>query len=252
MAELLVELGVPVNYQLIPDAIPDTAVDDLIAFRRKHADLVRFNQHGFTHETVIDGMATPAEFSGRPGRAAQRTRIAAGRDRLAELLGDAHDDRVFTPPNHAYDADTLTVLGELGFDIVSAGYRTGRAAHLAYRIGRLARRTELAGRGLSRHPGTWPSGVRELSVAVNVDMDQMGARVTRSAADLIAQFDTARAVTPVVGVMLHHQCWVETERVTKTAAMTALIDHIRAQPGCRIRTIEQCADELHGRGSTGS
>jgi uncharacterized protein DUF2334 len=249
VATVLAERSVPVNYQLIPDAIDEAAVDELVALRRSAPSLIRFNQHGWRHRAVVKGSTTPAEFSGHPDAGVQHQWIEAGRDRLRDLLGDAHDPRVFTPPNHAYDAATLEALAALGFDIISAGHRTSRSARAAYRIGRAAGRVDIAGRALSRHPEIGPAGLRELSVSVNVDMDQNGSRVTRTSGDLVEQFERARAVGPVVGVMLHHQCWVESEREAKTAALVEFLDHLRSLESCRLLTIEEIADELH-RGSS--
>lgn len=247
VATVLAERDVPVNYQLIPAAIGDEAVADLIALRTGAPDLIRLNQHGWRHEAVVDGATTPAEFSGRPVPSTQRDWIAKGQDRLTELLGDAHDRRVFTPPNHAYDAATLDALAGLGFDIISAGYRPSPVARAVYAVGRALRRVDIGGRAISRHTRLGPSGLRELSVSVNVDMDQSGERVTRATSDLVDQFERARKANPVVGVMLHHQCWVESERDAKTGAIIEFVDHIRALPGCRLLTIEAVADTLQER-----
>ena len=244
VATVLAERDVPVNYQLIPAAIPDDAVADLVALRNSAPELVRYNQHGWRHEAEVDGATTPAEFSGHPSAANQHEWIRAGRDRLAELLGDAHDPRVFTPPNHAYDASTLEALADLGFDIISAGYRSSSAARAVYGVGRALRRVDIAGRAISRHTRLGPTGLRELSVAVNVDMDNAGERVTRDTADLVDQFERARSANSVVGVMLHHQCWVESERAAKSAAIIELVDHIRSIDGARLLTIEAVADRL--------
>ncbi|MEM7143315.1 MAG: DUF2334 domain-containing protein [Actinomycetota bacterium] len=244
VATVLADADVPVNYQLIPAAIPDDAVADLIALRRAAPDLVRYNQHGWRHEATVNGASTPAEFSGHPDPADQRDWIGAGKGRLADLLGEAHDPRVFTPPNHAYDATTLEVLASQGFDIISAGFRPSWQARAVYAAGRLLGRVDVGGRAISRHTRRGPSGLRELSVSVNVDMDQLGARVTRDSADLIAQFEAARAATDVVGVMLHHQCWVPSERDAKTDAIEEFVAHLRSE-GCRFLTIEAVADHLH-------
>lgn len=249
VATVLAERNVPVNYQLIPAAITDDAVADLVALRLGAPDLIRFNQHGWRHEAIVDTATTPAEFSGHPAPSSQREWIRSGRDRLSELLGPAHDGRVFTPPNHAYDAGTLDALAAEGFDIISAGFRSSRSARAVYAAGRMLGRVDIKGRAISRHPGRGPSGLRELSVAVNVDMDQMGARVTRDTNDLVAQFDAGRSASNVVGVMLHHQCWVESERDAKTAALAEFVDHVRSLDSCRLLTIEDVADQLHETGS---
>lgn len=249
VSTVLAERQVPVNYQLIPASIPENAVADLISLRRNAPELVRFNQHGWRHEAVVDGVSTPAEFSGHPPAAEQREWIRLGRTRLDELLGDAHDARVFTPPNHAYDAATLAGLADLGFDIISAGYRSALTARLVYTAGRALGRVDIGGRAISRHTRVGPSGLRELSVSVNVDMDQAGARVTRDSADLVDQFERGRRASNVVGVMLHHQCWVESERAAKTGALMEFVDHVRGIDGCRLMTLEDVADRLHETGS---
>ncbi|MFQ5557732.1 MAG: DUF2334 domain-containing protein [Acidimicrobiales bacterium] len=243
---LMAERDVPVNYQLVPKLVTPTSAAGLVSVRRDAAGLVRLNQHGWTHETVIKGRPTPAELAGHPSRDEQRRRIVAGREHLSSLLGEAHDRRVFTPPNHAYDRTTLKLLAECGFDIISAGYRVDPVARAVYRLGRLAGRVELGGRAVSRHGTVGPTGLRELSVSVNVDMNGRGERVTRTGAELVTLFDRARAVTETVGVMLHHECWVSGERDAKTAALIDLVDHIRSAPGCRLATIEDIADRLAG------
>ena len=78
------------------------------------------HQHGYAHanhESARTG-ARKCEFGPSRGAAAQRRDIAAGRRRLADLLGPLVDP-IFTPPWNRCTTATAVCLAELGFAALS-------------------------------------------------------------------------------------------------------------------------------------
>jgi hypothetical protein len=79
------------------------------------------HQHGFAHVNH-EPQGRKCEFGPSRTRAAQQHDIAAGRERLCELLGDALQP-IFTPPWNRCTQDTGECLAELGFSALSREHR---------------------------------------------------------------------------------------------------------------------------------
>lgn len=124
-------LEVPLTAGVVPvGAGGDQVVDDptaplderrsAVLRRESEAGWLEVALHGYDHEPVGEGSADrPSEFVGLP-REEQRRRIVGGRDLLAERLG--RRPRTFVPPWNRYDATTVKVLVEAGFDLLSVGW----------------------------------------------------------------------------------------------------------------------------------
>ncbi len=235
------ERHVPVNYQVVPTFIDDESIAYVSTLVRDQPDLIRLHQHGFAHGHDTPDGDHVAELSGRPSHNQQYELISHGRRLLDEAFGSLHAGTVFTPPQHKYNAVTVKVLTELGFSALSASIFIEPKARAYYLVGRALRRVDLVGHNVSYHgrriPGT---GLREVSVSVNVDMDEQGRRVRRSGAELVADFERAAASLPIVGVMLHHECYEDDDQF---AALGHLYDHI-ASTGSSIVTIDELLPTL--------
>ncbi len=232
---------VPVNYQVVPTFLDDEAITHVSSLARDRPDLVRLHQHGLAHgHDTADGEHV-AELSGNPPYEQQYAVISRGRRLLDEAFGSLHPGTVFTPPQHKYDAVTVRVLGELGFAALSASVFVEPKARAYYAVGRLLRRVDLLDHNVSYHgrriPGT---NLGEASVAVNVDMDEHGHRVRRSGPELVARYERAAARLPIVGVMLHHECYEDDDQFD---ALGHLYDHI-ASTGASIVTIDELVPTL--------
>ena len=79
------------------------------------------HQHGYAH-TNHQREGRKCEFGPARSREQQRADIAAGRERLTDLLGDRLDP-FFTPPWNRCTQDTGEVLVELGFTLLSREHR---------------------------------------------------------------------------------------------------------------------------------
>jgi hypothetical protein len=95
----------------------------------------------------------------------------------------------------------------------------------------------MLGKGVSYHGGRTPSGVLDISCAVNVDPEIAGDPPQTLEA-MKATFETARRAHDIVGVMLHHDTYTSP---AKFELLRALLRWIRAQPGVTPCTIEQIA-----------
>ena len=82
---------------------------------------VGIHQNGFAHVNH-EREGRKCEFGPSRGFAAQREDIAAGQERLRELLGERLDP-FFTPPWNRCTADTGAALVELGFAGLSREHR---------------------------------------------------------------------------------------------------------------------------------
>ncbi len=246
---LLLEAGVPCNYQIVPALLDPATADFLRALRERHPGLVELNQHGNRHRRVAAGQELWAEFGGGRSYADQRGEIEAGRQRLARLLGDALGDSVFTPPCHKFDAATLRALVGIGVTVLSAGVRTGPLARAHYALGRALGRAFVLGHKVSHHGGVIPGfGLAEVSVAIDVDedVDRSGRRREKSAPELWREFERARGQSPIVGVMLHHETYASAR---KLESLRHFVRSLQADPGVAFATIESIAAPILGSGS---
>ena len=233
---------IPVNYQVVPGKLHDDACEFMLKKRRKHPDLIRLNQHGYVHEHVTNGVHTWFEYSGNRSYEDQHQSIQCGQRILREKLGSWFDDRVFTPPGHKYDENTLRALEALGFEILSASSYTSLPARLYYQFGKLLRRTTLFGKRISYNGRLLPGHhLREISAALDVDMtmDPQGNPIVKTSSRLIREFQQARRNTKLVGVILHHGCYDR----RKLETMRDFVVFLKSTPGVSFRLIEDVAEE---------
>ena len=204
LALLDVLAAVPVDVAVIPSALGDGLASEL---RVRHG--VGLHQHGRSHVNH-EREGRKHEFGPTRPAARQRADIAAGRERLAALLGDRVDP-IFTPPWNRCTAATGRCLVELGFEVLS---RESRAQPL-----------EVA--GLSELP-------------VHVDFVRLEPHeLARRAAVRI------RAGGPL-GVMLHHEV-MDAAAMRHAGELAELI---ATHPGARPeRMIELAGSRTAGSGA---
>jgi len=236
VAELLVAERIPCSYQVIPLQLDDAAAAWAREARREHGELIAFHQHGLRHQQEVGGRRRWSEFAAERPFPDQRADIAEGRRRLEDRLGDALDPDVFTPPCHKYDDTTLRALVELGFAALSAGVRVDPAARLYYALGRRLGRVSLLGGRVSYHGMGLPGGLTEISVCVDVDeaMDRRGRKIVKDADRLWREFEAGARRLPSVGVMLHHERYVEPERLE---TLRRFVRRLKADPRVRFETL---------------
>jgi hypothetical protein len=172
--------GVPLDLAVIPEAV----TPGLAAELRDRPGL-GLHQHGLAHANH-EPQGRKCEFG--PSRPApqQRADIAAGRERLRELLGEALQP-IFTPPWNRCTPDTGHALAELGFRALS---REHRAEPLAV------------------------PGLFELPVHVDWVRLEPAELATRMAAHI--------AAGGPLGVMLHHEV-MEPESMDRTSDLLAVV-----------------------------
>jgi hypothetical protein len=242
VVELLIEEAVPCNYQIVPAHLAAETADYLRSRRQACPELVHLNQHGYRHEHTVGGERSFAEFSGGRSLADQQAAIGRGRELLQARLGEDLGPAVFTPPCHKYDRNTLRALQALGFTVFSAGLQTAPAARAYYALGRGLRRVSFLGKRVSYHGARIPgTTLLELSGAIDVDeeCDARGEKIRKSAEDLHAEWQRLEPLgLPVVGVMLHHQNYVDHG---KLEALRGFLGYLRRDPRVRFRSLESIA-----------
>ena len=182
--------GVPLDVAVIPAALRPPLAAEL---RARAGPTLRLHQHGLAHANH-EPAGRKCEFGAARPRAAQRRDIAAGKERLAELLG-ATVDPVFTPPWNRCTADTGRCLVELGFELLS---RESRAAPFGIR------------------------GLHELPVHVDwvrLPREETGERLAAA----------IRAGAPA-GVMFHHAEMDARSRRAAAELLALVTGHARARP----------------------
>ena len=160
--------SLPVDLAVIPRAL-DAGLAGELGMRRR----VGLHQHGLAHVNH-EREGRKSEFGPSRDAAAQRSDLATGRERLADLLGDRVDP-IFTPPWNRCTADTGRCLAALGFEVLSREART--------------------------KPLDVP-GLRELPVSVDWFAHRHGERL--SPPELGARIGDAIGSGAPLGVMLHH------------------------------------------------
>jgi len=172
------------------------------------------------------------EFGPERGYGEQHAAITSGLAILKERFGEAEPIRVFTPPRHRYDRNTLRALSAAGFTVLSASSYPGVAYRAAYAAGRLLGLTNIGRPGVSHHGRMRSeSGLFELSVAVAVDH---GSAPTKSVNSIIRSIDVARRHTRDVGLMFHHESYAD---VGARDFLENLADRLLRLPNVTFHTI---------------
>jgi len=197
--------GLPVSYQVIPAQLTDEAAEQLRAFHADQPDLCEFGQHGLAHEMSIGGKRLTWEFGRERDLVTQQQVIAEGKSIMQAKLGEAFPARVFTPPRHRFDGNTVRALHAEGFTILSAAAYTDPLRRIVYRLGHQLQLGSIGNRGITYHQGQRPEApLQEMSIAVAVDD---GAPLRRELGAVLKQIERARQHTTAVGLMFHHQAW---------------------------------------------
>jgi hypothetical protein len=231
--------GLPVSYQIIPEQFSPEAADFMLAQRAKTPELIEFGQHGLRHEMQVRGKTEYYEFGPERSYSQQLADIEAGKALLHERLGAGESLRVFTPPRHRYDLNTLKAIRETGFSVLSASSYTSLPHRLAYAAGRLLGLTNLGRPGVPWHQRRRPdSGLFELSVAIGVDN---GAAILGSVDNVVAAVGAARRHTSSVGLLFHHDVFGAPEG---QAYLNDLAGRLAQIPGVRFHTIGALYDEM--------
>lgn len=226
----------PVSYQVIPQALTPECGAFLKARKIEAPSLYEYGQHGLSHEMTVGGRRVFYEFGPERDYATQLEVIREGRDLLTAALGEAFDGKLFTPPRHRYDRNTLKALKSLGAEILSASSYPGLTHQLAYGVGRGLGLSNLGRGGVSYHGRSRPdSGLFELSISVSVDD---GVRKPTPPAYFIDAIAQARRRTPVVGLMFHHHAYKSPEDV---AFLSELADRLAGLEGASFHLLSDLA-----------
>lgn len=169
------ELEVPLNLEIIPGLLTDSAVALLRRFHNRWPGLFELNQHGWMHVNhERDGRK--CEFGVHRSFDDQLADIARGREVLIQALGDAFSP-VFTPPWNRCTEVTYQALDELEFRVLS----------------KLRSKDPIVGYGF-----------RELSVTLDLFRWKGGA-VMKTPAEFIGELTAQLKDLDTVGIMLHHK-----------------------------------------------
>ena len=233
------ERGVPVSYQIIPERFTPEAAAFMLAERAKAPDLIEFGQHGLRHEMQVRGKTEYYEFGPERSYAQQLADIEAGKAILRERLGAEGGLRVFTPPRHRYDRNTLKAIRASGFSVLSASSYTSMPHRLAYSAGRWLGLTNLGRPGVAWHQRHRPDcGLFELSIAIGVDN---GTAVLGSVDGVAAAVGSARRHSTSVGLLFHHDVFGKPEG---QVYLRELLERLMQLPDVSFHTIGALYDEV--------
>ena len=191
--------SLPVDLAVIPSDLTEGLARSLLVHAEGSPSGIGFHQHGFAHLNH-ESTGRKYEFGPSRPRRQQRRDIAAGRKRLADLLGSSIDP-IFTPPWNRCTRATGLCLAELGFRVLS---REARAVQLDI-----------------------PHLV-ELPIGIDWFAHRKGVRLSRpDFGQLVAA--AIRRPGPV-GIMFHHAVMDEAERDATGALLALISQHPMAEP----------------------
>lgn len=220
-----VERGLPVSYQIIPEGLTEECASHMRDLRDASPDLVEFGQHGLRHQMMVRGKLEYYEFGPERTYEQQLADIREGAEILRRRMGDDSALKVFTPPRHRYDRNTLRALKASGFQVLSASSYTTAAHRIAYGAGRALGLSNLGRPGVSYHGAVRPDcGLYELSIAVGVDSGSVVLGPVESILDRVAQ---ARTHVRDLGLMFHHYAYGGEEG---TRYLNTLLDRLTELP----------------------
>lgn len=196
------ELEVPLNLEIIPGLLTDSAVTLLRGIHDRWPDVFELNQHGWMHVNH-EREGRKCEFGAHRSFDEQLADIAKGREVLINALGDAFSP-VFTPPWNRCTAATYQVLDELEFRVLS----------------KLRSKDQIVGYGF-----------RELSVTLDLFRWKSGA-VMKPPGEFIGELMAQLNQLGTVGIMLHHKVMDE----AAFGLLAPLLEELRRSEVIRFHT----------------
>lgn len=235
--ETFISRRIPVSYQIIPARFTQEAADFLLDVWSRYPDLIEFGQHGLKHEMMVRGRRDLREFGPEKSLAEQKADIAEGLEILRTRLKGGPDVRVFTPPRHKYNRDTILAVAAAGHTVFSAAFYPTAHHRLAYRLGRRLGMSSIRHHGISYHGRLRPEApVAELSISVAVDD---GIDLLCPGDSIAGAIRVASANDGTVGLMFHHDLYGTPERA---AELRLLADRLAAPDLSCFQLLTEIAD----------
>ena len=232
------ERELPVSYQIIPEPFTAACADHLMQHLTMDPTRLEVGQHGLRHHMFLGEKRVNFEFGPQRTYDQQVADIHEGRHILEQRFGSDLGLRVFTPPRHRYDRNTLRAIKANGFEVLSASSYTTLQHRIAYAGGRAFGLTNLGPPGVPHHGRVRPDcGLFELSVALGVDD---GHVTLGDPATILARVQQAGRHTDTVGVLFHHEVFqgAEGERY-----LVELLDGLAKLGNVQFETIERLYDQ---------
>ena len=114
---IFIERGIPIHHAVVPKNLTGNSAQELIEIQTRAPEIIEYGQHGYSHENH-GNRAIKTEFAGR-SLEEQRNDIENGKKIMESSFGP-ESSTVFSPPWNRCDMNTLRVLEELGFKILSS------------------------------------------------------------------------------------------------------------------------------------
>lgn len=204
LLNLFLDLEIPVNLEIIPGLLTDSAIATLSRHHRQRPDLFELNQHGWLHVNhEIEGRK--CEFGVSRSYDQQLADIRRGQEVLQKAFGEAFSP-VFTPPWNRCTDDTCRALDQLGFQALSK--LRGKQVMAAY-------------------------GFHEVSVTLDLFRWKGGAEL-KAADEIIGELIIQLSELETVGIMLHHKVMDQ----SAFAFLSLLLNELRRADGVGFHTFQ--------------
>jgi len=237
--------GVPLVHAVEP---ANLAAETAVWLREQPPHVVEIVQHGFAHVVHDRG-----EFGGARPAEAQREDLAQGLGLMTEAFGDRFF-RAMSFPFGLYNEHSPRILDELGYQVLTSHFRTERSRQVFYALGRMLGRGRWRDRHVSHHLRLYPgTQLREISVSISPIARYLGPEGGTDCrfhdqATLRAAFRRCQALTPVVGVVLHHRYHGTPDRL---AVLEELLDWLLDQPDVAVTGIAAVHRDLAAQTASG-
>lgn len=198
------DLGVPIDFAIIPMALDSKSEKQLLDLKLQAPQLIGFHQHGYAH-TNHQPQGRKCEFGEHRIKDQQRTDIMKGVNRLYAAFGDLPDS-VFTPPWNRCNQNTVDVLLECGFEILS---RDNTAQSLD------------------------TGSLQELPISIDWLKKRKGTRLSVPA--FLEDSNSHIVQNQRIGIMLHHEMMDEAD----IDLFSAFVSALSACPKARFQSMTQ-------------
>ena len=203
--------GVPINLAIIPARLTDAAVRLLQDYKSFQSKLIELHQHGWQHVNhEKDGKKS--EFGPARCIEEQLQDITRGKARLEAVFGDTCFP-AFTPPWNRCTEDTLKILDQLGFLVLSRDHKNQPLAGYDF---------------------------REISVTLDL-FRWKGGVAFKSPEEITQNFISQIGAWDVVGILLHH-------KVMDGAAFSfldVLLDRLCQYPNVQFHTFQSLLQQVN-------
>jgi glycosyltransferase involved in cell wall biosynthesis len=221
---------IAISQGVIPGNITKKTASWLNEIENKYKYLIEIDQHGYKHIDYGCG-----EFGRCRNKQQQTNDIVKGKKIMNTLFGK-NFSRVFIPPKQFFSKDTIEILENNNYKILSGYVSIKNKKLLLYRLGIFLKRYNFLGKEISYHEKRfYDKKLRELSISVDVVKSYKDKIIINKYEENVKNYELAKKKHKIVGIMTHHEMFNDPQKMKE---LKRFIDYVKRDKNIYIKKLE--------------